>query len=764
MKVRPFHHQRPLVAAAAAYGVGVWAGVSFAWRPWAYALGLALALLMTAALPGDGRKRHGGWILSALFLGMLLGGYAAHPILPEAGQYRVTGVLAADMTLREDGTAAGYLEKVEMENEAGTSRLGRVYWTYSPSGDAETLPREGDRVTFDGKMYHPSGRENPYGFDFRMYLLEKGVPAGISGARELTVTGRESRGAAGLTYRARAWLSRRIDAVFGADGDLPKALLIGQRSDLPQETVQGFTDAGAAHVLAVSGLHVALLAGVLMAPLRRLLKPKGRFFALAAFLLCYCALLDFSAPVVRASILLTVSAGRRTVRRAGDRLTALAFAFLLILLVRPLDLFSPSFQLSFGTVLGIVAMQPWLERVLPRRLEKTVGITLAATAGAAIPTAQIFHRVSLIGILINPVVCAVFSLLLPAYFLVLAVGCLWLPGGVFLANWVNAASRAVVQGIRTLGDLPFATVRVPSLPWYCVMALIFAFALATRYAVWPGRRKAALAAAALFFSFGTWRLTVNRNVQYVQLSVGQADSALILDGEKTAVIDVGEYGGDTAAYLLSTGRQADCLILTHLHMDHCGGLRQLMDQRLPIGAVYLPEGAEEQAVDERALALLNELRRLGVPILHVKAGDEIKLPRSSLAVTWPEGGRVLPGRDANRYSLCMLCDLDGVKLLHCGDLTGDYELYAARDADILKVAHHGSKTSTGLDFLQAVTPQIALISTYAGNAYLPYGDTLERLREAGAEIFLTGETGAVTVTAKQGKAQVTTYLLPKEQP
>ncbi len=758
MKVRPFHHQRPLAAIAAAYGAGIGAGARLPWHPAVYTAGFAVCLIAAALLPRIGRRRIIGVMGAMLCLGVLASGAALHPALPPEGKYTVTGVLTADMTLREDGTAAGYLTGVTLSGPEGEERLSKVYWTYRPREETEALPREGDQVRFEGTLYHPRGQENPYGFDFRMFLMQHGAAAGVSGNGDLTVDGHPGRGAASLLYRARQAVIRRLDAVFGAGSDLAKALLIGEKNDLPRETVRGFTDAGAAHILTVSGLHVALLAAVLMLPLRRLLSPRARFGVLAGFLLLYSAVLDFPAPVVRASVLLLIAGVRRLVRRAGDRLTALSAAFLLILLFRPLDLFSAGFQLSFCAVLGIELILPWMERKWPRIPREYAGVSLAATLGAALPTAQIFHRLSLIGLFINPLVCALFGVLIPAYLAVFAVGCVWLQAGQWLGAPLGMASAWITEAVKAAGNLPFATVRVPALPWYCVIALVCAALLATRYTVWPGKRKAAAAALILCAAFGVWRLTVCRDVRYVQLSVGQADSALILDGPETAVIDAGDYGGDTAAFLLSEGRKADRLILTHLHMDHCGGLRQLMDERVPIGAVYLPEGAEEQEADGQALSLLEELRGMGVPIEHLAAGDEIRTGRTEMTVLWPEHGRVRPGQDANRYSMTMLWDLDGVKLLYCSDMPGEYEGYAARDADILKVAHHGSKSSTLSGFLETVEARIAIVSASGRDVRLPHPDTLERLAAAGAKTFITGKTGAVSVRCRKGNAQITTFL------
>ncbi|MBQ9264621.1 MAG: DNA internalization-related competence protein ComEC/Rec2 [Clostridia bacterium] len=743
--------------------MGIWAGARFLWRPGLYAAGLALSALAAALLPIIGKRRVVGVMGVYLFAGALWAGYAAHPALPQADKYHFTGVLSADLSIRDNGSVAVYLEQVRIEGEDGGQRLGKAYWIYTPDPKSPFLPQEGDQVAFAGRLYHPSGQANPYGFDFRMFLLQKGVTVGILGARESEIIAHPGRGLRSITYHIRQALVRRVQAVFGEGSALPEALLLGSRDNLPEDMVRHFSNAGVAHLLAVSGLHVALLAGSLMLPLRRIFKPGQRLAVLAAFLLFYCALLDFSAPIMRASALLLLGYGRRIVRRARDGLTALAAAFALILLIRPLDLFSASFQLSFCAVLGIVAIFPELERRFhaknKRLLLEGLGTTLAATLGVALPTIQIFHSFSLMGLLLNPIACAVFSVLLPVYAAVLMVGCVSLPLGAALAAPVNVVSNGLTSAIDFLGAVPFARLRMPALPWYCVLAVAVALALSTRFTLGRPKRKVAAAALLLVCALSVWQLTQCRDVRYIQLAMGQADAALILDGPETVVIDTGSYGGDLADYLLSTGRRADHLILSHLHTDHCMGVRALLDEEIPIGTLYLPQGAEEQKIDPSCLALLREVQDAGVPVMHLCAGDTVKTSRTSGTVTWPIDGTVRPDQDANRYSLTLLWNLDGVTLLSTGDLTGDYERYAARDADILKVPHHGSKNSTGVDFLCAVSPDVALITgSDSVTALLPNPATLRRLEQAGIPWYNTADTGALTVTIHDGAATLTPFL------
>ena len=624
------------------------------------------------------------------------------------------------------------------------------------------MPREGDEISFSAYLYHPSVRDNPYGFDFRMFLLQKGVAVGISGAKEAEIIGHPGRGFDSLFYHTRKFFQNRLQQIFGKHSALPETLLLGERENLPEETQNSFSDAGVAHLLSVSGLHVGLLAGALMFFLRKLLLPKKRCYVLGGFLLLYCGLLEFSAPVVRASLLLMLGQARRLVRRANDPVTTLSAAFLLILLIRPLDLFSLGFQLSFGAVLGIFCLGPQLDKMLAfiriREIREGIGVTLAASAGIAIPTIQGFHSFSLIGILINPMACAAFSVLLPAYALVMIIGCIFPGVGKVLAIPVNFIGEMIVTAIEAAGEISFATLQVVRFPWYLVLAVIFCLVLCTRYVLWPGRKRIALGVLSVLVSLGIWQGTICRDVQYIQFSMGQQDAAMILDGKETVLIDAGEYGGDLADYLLSTGRNADRVIITHLHSDHFMGLREIMAEEIAIGKIYLPIRAEEMVIDLDCAELLMEIREKKIPIEFLSAGNSILTERTRIDILWPIEGTMIPLQDANRYPLGMLMDLDGVTIFSAGDLEGNYECYAARDADILKVSHHGSNKSTGEEFLRMVSPRAALITANAQNRNLPHADLLSRLAQFDISVYNTGETGAVMIRCRDGEAFVTAYL------
>ena len=762
MSVRPFHHQRPLAALALCYGLGIGAGVFLpCWAP-AAAIGLLLGLTLLWLLPRAGRRRTAAVLCCALFAGMGYAGIRAHPTLPPLGAYdQIEGVAAQDVALRKNGRAYGYLEQVRLQGESGETVLGRVYWTFVPDADT-LLPREGQRVRFSGKLYAPQGQVNPYGGNFRLYLLQQGASAGVSGCKGLAVIDHPGRGVRSFFYGLRSRGAALLESLYGENAALPQALLLGVRDELPEDLRRGFANAGVAHILSVSGLHVALLGYALLWPFRGRLGLRGKALLLGGFLLFYCALLDFSAPVVRASILMECNLLRKRVRRASDPLTALSAAFVLILLFRPLDLFSAGFQLSFLAVLGMIGLLPGLER-MARRLRhpawaQGLSVSLAASAGIALPAVTTFHQLSLIGLLLSPLACLLMEGLLPAYALSLLAGIIWPAAGRALSLPLGYVTGWFTKAVQAVGDLPFAAVRLPTPPWFVMLALALSGWIATRFVAMPRRRKGLLIGVLLTAALAVWPFTICRDVQYIQWAAGQADCALILDGRHTTLIDAGENGGDLADFLLSTGRRADTLILTHLHSDHFGGVETLLEERIPIGEVYLPQGAEKEETDAAGRELLQALRKQGVPIRFLAAGDTLETNRCRITALWPYAGAVPPGGSANRYSLTLLCELDGVRLLTTGDADGRYEQYAAADADVLKVAHHGSRQATGEAFLAAVSPSAALIT---GNGYSethPHPQVLDRLAQAGVLVYNTGEGGAITLICRDGEAQIRPFL------
>ena len=209
----------------------------------------------------------------------------------------------------------------------------------------------------------------------------------------------------------------------------------------------------------------------------------------------------------------------------------------------------------------------------------------------------------------------------------------------------------------------------------------------------------------------------------------------------TVVIDTGENGNEVVGWLQARREKAEVLVLTHLHADHAGGLRAMLDAGIPVGVCYLPDRAQVPVIDEEVLPLLEELAATGTELRVLHRGDVLELEGIRLTAVWPEAGRSSAGHDANDVCLVLYAEVGGVTMLLTGDLSGRYERYAAMPADVLKVAHHGSSSATSPAFLAAVSPQALLLSNRDE-------EREHRMMELAGEIplYSTARCGAVTLT------------------
>ncbi|MBR5230996.1 MAG: ComEC/Rec2 family competence protein [Clostridia bacterium] len=724
---------------------------------------LIYAVASFAALLGIGITRCRYFVpIFFFFLGITLCCRAAHPALPPEGKYTVNARVQGEATIREtDGRIALYLKDAKLRSESGSEyTLNGLYWTYWPEEEGTPL-FDGQRVMFDGKLYHPEGKRNPHGFDFKLYLLQKGVQAGVSGAENMVRLPAGQTTHRDVFLRVRLWLEQRLDLLLKDQSPLAKALLIGNVRDIPDEMREGFRRAGVAHVLSVSGLHVMLIVGLMIWLLDRMYAPPWVMLA-AVFLLLvpYSLLTGAKAPVIRAGVLAGYQLYARVARRRWDAVTGCSLGALIILLFHPLQLFDAGFQMSFGAVLGMIllgdALRRGIGRIRREGLRKVIyaySVALCAALGAALPVICTYNSFSLMGLLVNPAVCLMTELLLLSEIFLLAVSFLSLPFAVEAGEVIAHLSRFVTEGVGKAGSISWASTPVPTPAWYLAAAIILCLLLCTRYIRMSGKRRILTGASAFVLSMAVLLCSYNSNVRYIQFSMGDADAAVLLDGDETVIIDTGEYGSDLSNYLLAEGRRADQIILTHLHTDHALGLEYLLKDHVPIGCIYLSTEALKTQTSEHILALLDMARERGIAVHEISEGDEITTARTKIRVLWPLEGTGHALKDANDCALALLISMGDTDILHMSDVTGTYEKYCAIPAEILRVAHHGSQNSSKEDFLNAVRPGTAIVSCNALNE-----KTYSRLANAGAMVYDTDKHGALTVTVREKGYSLQGYI------
>ena len=705
-----------------------------------------------------GRLRFAACIAATLILGVFAGSLAFHPVLPEEGEYSVSGIISDEVTTGSFGQYRLYLSDVSLN---GYPYTGKAYWTFYADDEPPAGLLPGNTVVFRASLYHPDGVVNPDGLNFRESLLQRGVTVGLYGNDELIVRNADRFSFSGTIASLRHRIAESLQDTLGDEtGAYASALLLGMRSLIPSEDRQAFANAGIAHILSVSGFHVGILIGALAVLFRLLRLRQGtRVFLYAVLLFVYALLCGLSQPVIRASLLLLLTAEGRLLNRPRSGIHMLCAVLILMTLLSPVQVTSASFQFTFCAMFGLIWFSPLARRIsapirhrIPKALVNSFILTFGVQLGLLFPELMFFQRLPLLVFLVNLPATLVFSILISFFWLVFLL--LPVPGlAQLLSGPLSLLTGSLLNAVRALGSLPGLTLWIHSPNMLTVLGVMLVFLACCLYLRLHRRLRPALFAAGAALLVFSLLPAPHTSTEYIQFSTGNADAAVLRDSDMTFVIDTGENDSTLSSYLRTHRLIPDAVILTHLHADHAGGLRSLMDDGIPVPLLYLPEGAELQQVHPDFLLLLDELRESGTEIRALCRGDVIPLPSGSLTVLWPEKGKTRPGQDANNYSLVSRLVLKGTSMLMTGDLPESYEHYCAASADLLKAAHHGSRSSTSESFLSAVSPAAVLLSCR-------HTERVQSFRERTGDIpvYATAECGAVTVRFNEGGFSVVPYI------
>jgi competence protein ComEC len=664
----------------------------------------------------------------------------------------------------------------------------------------------GDRVEFHGTLRPPHGSLNPRGFDYAAYLKQQGIGAvaTVSGpdAVRLIQSGAES-------WRWCFWhvVDRWRDAIRAAAIDslsqpalgLFLSLIIGERGYLSQEVRDWFMATGTVHILSISGSHLGLVALVSYGVVRRLLiklpwpwllalSRRTTVTRLAALgtvvpVASYAVLAGAEVATVRSLIMVVTALCALWLGYCRHVFHALSFAALVILVHDPGALFDISFQLSFLSV-GSIAWfidqgrsdeegeasdSSWIKKSL-RWTRDSVCISLLVTLATVPLVAFHFNQIPWIGILTNiPMTPFAGLLLVPiglssALWLILTDGTV-LPG----AAIIETLSAVLVEGVRLVASVPAVDlfVAAPTIPlmvlFYWLSYLIIKQATENRV------RATALLGMAVVVAWWVWSPrpfeTDGHRLRVSFLDVGQGDGAVVeLPDGQVVLIDGGtaydrfDMGrGVIGPYLWNRGiRTIDHVVASHPQLDHVGGLPSVID-RFTIGHVWSNGLSREEVFWKRFEGTLQK-KRLSTEI----AADGLDLWTNGLcrmSVLAPEENLFRRHAERSIRNTKTLNDSSIVIEIVCGDVsvlfTGDLEreglasVLSRHDLDhvtILKVPHHGAKSSFDPRWLASIHPDVAVFSAGAHNPYRhPNPTVVEAYSEAHAAVFRTDRDGAVWV-------------------
>jgi competence protein ComEC len=573
--------------------------------------------------------------------------------------------------------------------------------------------------------------------------------------------------------RLRGGARSRVDALFAGESALAASVLLAQRDGLDRDVRERFARAGLSHLLAISGLHVGLICGILLltGSLLRLGRAWTAVFA-AIGTVVYVLLLGAPHSAVRAALQLVLLLAATMLQRPTRPESLVAAAALLILVKDPGALLSPGFQLSFAGVAGLLALRPPLLRLLegrardadPGRVRRWLADALATSIAATLATAPVvawhFGQVAPIGIAANLVAIPLLSLALPALALALLVGLAWPAAGAFLAGPGVLALAALDRVAALAAAVPGAAVAVHgSTALLLTGALVAGYWASSRLGqVRPGIRGGAWVAVVTAVVIAATLRPPSDRVEIHVIDVGQGDAiALRSPAGRWLLVDAGLAGRGFDAgerrvvpYLARRGvRRLEGLVLTHPHLDHMGGAGAVIRTLRPrwVGDPAAP------APSPPYLAILRLAGTAGMTWVGLGQGHRLILDGLAVDFLHPE----LPGAaddDPNNLSVVLKVSYGEFAALLTGDATALVEARllladaTSLRADVLKLGHHGSATSTTPPFLAATGPSVAIVSAGAGNRYgHPHRAVVDRLQEAGVSVLRTDRHGSIVIRA-----------------
>jgi competence protein ComEC len=704
------------------------------------------------------------------------------------------GLLAAAVRLDLPGSPVSALDR-ESPVEAVVEVAG--HWTADDDGwsaRARVLRvRQRDRVErppLEVLLHLPDPEEPPppFGSALRVkgYLTRSSgfanrvpVPPGPWRLRVKSRRLLELESPPGALARLSGAIRSRVEETYRAAGPesggnrqgkaLARALVLGDASGLPLDWKRGLRVTGLYHLMSVSGVHVALVAGAVWL-LGGWLHRRLRLVLMLASILLYLLLVGPLPALVRSAVMGLLAVAALLAERPPAAANALGWAVILLLLDRPDTALSPAFQLTVAATAGLLLAAPalaerWRSRFTPSWLVKPI----AASFGAQLATLPFslprFHLLSPLAPLLNLPAVPWTGLALVASLAWTAVALVSPALAGLLLPVLDRLAAPFSWPSRTPPEIwcPVPVLVSPGWAWLLTAAIGALLFLPARRAV----ASVAAAAACLGVCAAVgWPQAGRRGPELAMIDVGQGDSILLRDGDRAVLVDGGGWAnGDLGGRvllpaLLGEGvRRLAAVILTHPDRDHCGGLVDIAGY-LAVDEVWTAPGWDPAGCAGRLLALP------GVRTRFLSTGGRLALGRWRLTVLHAETGDHL---EVNERSLVLLAEVHGRRVL----LTGDIESWAehrlaeccARDlrVDVLKVAHHGSRTSSTETFLEAASPRLALISVGINNIYHhPAPEVVERLQDHGARLLRTDRSGEILLRFQEdGRMRIETPGAPR---
>ena len=608
----------------------------------------------------------------------------------------------------------------------------------------------------------------------------------------------EGSAIARAAWRVRAFVRQAIAAAVGRwsprSAAIVTAIVIGDRTGLDDEVERRLQEAGTYHVIAISGGNIAILAGVTLAGFRLagVLGPTAMLTAIAG-LIAYAAVVVGGPSVTRATLMAVVYFAARAIDLRAHSLNALAFVAAMGVAAAPLSIADPGFLLTFGATVAIVSVMAETHAAAPSRpasrLRGTLVASIAVEAALMPIAALFFSRVTFAGLILNFAAIPLMAVAQLAGMMAVAAALVSPTAAAAAGLAAHAGAEGLVWSSTLVDWLRMLTWRVAPPHWSAVavyyVALLTAWRLWRRAGTagssgrrgWHGRVASVAAFAAggaavwILFEPGRWLTAGGDGRLHVTfIDVGQGDAAVVrFPRRRTLLVDAGgaagastfDIGDRVVGAVLRHGgvRRLDLAVLTHGDSDHIGGLTSIVRE-------FRPRDVWEGIPVKRSgplTALRAAATAHGARWTNLQTDDRVSIDGVDILVRHPRIADWERQGVRNDDSIVLELLWRDVSIVLTGDIGRDAEqaiapLFSTAGIRVLKVPHHGSRTSSSQPFLDALAPRVAIVSAGRSNTFgHPAPDVLQRYRDIGAEIFRTDQDGAIEVATDGYSVSVDTF-------
>lgn len=648
----------------------------------------------------------------------------------------------------------------------------------------------GNTVKVQGEYKAFYKARNPGNYDEEKYYHSLGVACKFN-VKSITIINKSYSVLAESMNQLKIIIKESIDLLCNKkEAAIFSALLLGEKNFLDDTTKDLYRNNGIAHILAISGLHISIIGLGVYNLLRRKLLFLSSSIITIIIMFCFGVMTGNAVSIIRALIMFLFKLLADVLGRTYDMTIAMSFAGFLLLFSNPYYLFNTGFILSFLAIIAIAIIAPVSEKFLAikNNLNKVLHISIVITILTAPVIINMYYSIPVYSVFINMIVIPLLSIVIISGLVAAVVGIFTLQIGYFIIGIGCYILRVYELLCIILMKLPFSMLVIGELSsfkiyLYYILLVLFTVImghinkLGLDNLFWKVRYFKRFFCLIISISF-LFILLINpqNNLEITIIDVGQGESILIqTPNDKTFMIDGGSVDiSNVARYRMiptikSKGISCiDYLFITHMDSDHISGIIEILsnydEYSLKIKNIILPY---HFVINEEYKEIIDMVKACNINIQSISTGVEFNDELVRIKCIHPSNN--YNANDINRYSLVLSLTYKNFSILFTGDIDKEVEKSIINnvqlmDYDILKVAHHGSNSSSSQEFLNVIKPEYAIISCGINNQYGHPGlSTIETIKKINAKYYITNEAGAIQITSDGSLYQISTFIKNNEE-